>query len=214
MQTDPEGEEGRSPALSAEVAPPLDVADADTAAPLRAPSPSRPDAVRDEPAADPAGNDETDAGATDTGAGDTEDEAMGSDVPDEAVAPGGENSPYAVPRAPLPQRRPPGIAGGQQGTVVGAAGPGAGSLVPARTGAPAFAGPSTAATAPTAIDGAALIGVMLLDGERQALVRLGEGRYHRVAVGDRVAGWQVMAIDDTSILMGSGSAKRVLGLLE
>ncbi|MEL6267311.1 MAG: hypothetical protein AAFR52_16985 [Pseudomonadota bacterium] len=71
-----------------------------------------------------------------------------------------------------------------------------------------------AASEPGPGETAALIGVMVLDGQRQALMRIGAGRYHRVSVGDRLAGWTVLSIAEDTISLSRGNRAETLRLLD
>ncbi|MEM9784188.1 MAG: hypothetical protein AAF899_17145, partial [Pseudomonadota bacterium] len=63
------------------------------------------------------------------------------------------------------------------------------------------------------IEQAALIGVMMLDGRRQALMRLGEGRYHRVEEGDRLGGWRIQSIAEDRVRLSDGQRQLTLSLI-
>ncbi|MEM8820044.1 MAG: hypothetical protein AAGE90_11025 [Pseudomonadota bacterium] len=64
-----------------------------------------------------------------------------------------------------------------------------------------------------ALDDMALIGVLDLDTGRKALLRLPNGRYRRLGIGDEVEGWRVMAITGESMRIGREGAERVLALV-
>lgn len=93
----------------------------------------------------------------------------------------------------------------------------AAATVAPRTVAPSI--PSTAsvsrqATVPNAINlrKVNLIGVYGKPSNRRALVRLGNGRYQKVVIGDRIDGGRVSAISDTQLLYRKGSRDIVLSM--
>ncbi|MEL6576701.1 MAG: hypothetical protein AAFQ81_12500, partial [Pseudomonadota bacterium] len=58
-----------------------------------------------------------------------------------------------------------------------------------------------------------LIGVLELETGRQALLRLPNGRYQRLSVGDEAEGWQITAIGGQSIRLRRQGDERVLALV-
>ncbi len=79
---------------------------------------------------------------------------------------------------------------------------------------PSSASVSRQATVPNAINlrKVNLIGVYGKPSNRRALVRLGNGRYQKVVVGDRIDGGRVSAISDTQLLYRKGSRDIVLSM--
>jgi hypothetical protein len=59
-----------------------------------------------------------------------------------------------------------------------------------------------------------LIGVYGSASSRRALVRMGSGRYVKVKLGDKVGGWKVSAIGESSIRINKGSRNQVLRMPE
>lgn len=84
------------------------------------------------------------------------------------------------------------------------------------SGPPAGAGPAALATRQVEIDPfrPILLGTFGAPYRRGALVRLPDGRTQRIAVGDRVAGDEVVAIADTSIVVDHKGLARRIGLPE
>ena len=64
------------------------------------------------------------------------------------------------------------------------------------------------------LDRAALIGILNLDNGRQALLRLPNGRYERVLVGDQLDGWEVSMIGTDAIRLERGDEERTLLLVD
>jgi type IV pilus biogenesis protein PilP len=58
-----------------------------------------------------------------------------------------------------------------------------------------------------------LIGVYGSSSSRRALVRMGNGRYVKVSVGDRLDGGQVVAISDTRLVYQKGGRQFALDVL-
>ncbi|MEM6973022.1 MAG: hypothetical protein AAF577_09465 [Pseudomonadota bacterium] len=88
------------------------------------------------------------------------------------------------------------------------------ALRPTAVSLPTTAGlTSEVAVGSSEIAEAALIGVMTLDGRRQALMRLGTGRYHRVEEGDSLGGWRIQAIDEDRVRLFDGQTARTLSLI-
>ncbi|MEL6768702.1 MAG: hypothetical protein AAFP17_16085, partial [Pseudomonadota bacterium] len=58
-----------------------------------------------------------------------------------------------------------------------------------------------------------LIGVLELETGRQALLRLPNGRYQRLSVGDEAEGWEITAIGGQSIRLSRQGDERVLALV-
>ncbi|MEO1775067.1 MAG: hypothetical protein AAFS07_08965 [Pseudomonadota bacterium] len=75
------------------------------------------------------------------------------------------------------------------------------------------AGVEPMGAAGSAVDDAMLIGVLELDGQRQALLRLGNGTYHRVGIGDTVADWRIDDIAEESVSLSFDGETRVYPLL-
>ncbi|MDT8344144.1 MAG: amidophosphoribosyltransferase, partial [Thermohalobaculum sp.] len=59
----------------------------------------------------------------------------------------------------------------------------------------------------------ALIGILNLETGRQALLRLPNGRYERLAVGDTIEGWKVRGIDTDAMRLVRGAEERTLPLI-
>ncbi|MEM7497591.1 MAG: hypothetical protein AAF371_06330 [Pseudomonadota bacterium] len=58
-----------------------------------------------------------------------------------------------------------------------------------------------------------LIGVLELETGRQALLRMPNGRYQRLGIGDRVEGWQITAIGGESVRIQREGSERILALV-
>lgn len=63
------------------------------------------------------------------------------------------------------------------------------------------------------VDDARLIGVLYLDGRRQALLQLGNGTYHRVGIGDTVGEWVIDEIEDEAVRLSYEGETRVYPLI-
>jgi len=119
-------------------------------------------------------------------------------------------SALAIARSPRPASRPSDLASGLAATA---------PAVPAAAAVAAPRIPTTAsvarqATLPKAINlrQINLIGVYGSSGERRALVRLANGRYEKVKVGDRLDGGQVAAIGESDLRYVKNGRNVVLSL--
>jgi hypothetical protein len=63
------------------------------------------------------------------------------------------------------------------------------------------------------LDQTALIGVLNLDGGRKALLRLSDGRYKSVVVGDLVDGWSVSSIGVDAMKVSKSGQDKTLRLV-
>ena len=63
------------------------------------------------------------------------------------------------------------------------------------------------------LDRTALIGILNLDGNRRALLRMPDGRYRSVVVGDVLEGWKVSAIGVDAMRISKGGQDRTLPLV-
>lgn len=63
------------------------------------------------------------------------------------------------------------------------------------------------------LDRTALIGILNLDGNRRALLRMPDGRYRSVVVGDVLDGWKVSSIGVDAMRISKGGTNRTLPLV-
>lgn len=126
---------------------------------------------------------------------------------------------FAVARSPKPQRRPEKIARLAAARAAQDADTQATASTPeqARGTAQPAPGPTANAVASNATERSnfsksrmSLVGVFGTPNDRRALVRLSSGRYVKVQTGDRVSGWQVSAIGESTLRINRGSRNQVL----
>jgi len=87
------------------------------------------------------------------------------------------------------------------------------SLLPALGGATSSKVRNAATDQGLPLDQTALIGVLNLDGGRKALLRMPDGRYKSVVVGDEVDGWRVSAIGVDAMKFSKSGQDRTLQLV-
>ncbi|MEL6197469.1 MAG: hypothetical protein AAFT19_06455 [Pseudomonadota bacterium] len=127
----------------------------------------------------------------------------------EAAEDGDDASALATDSAPSPTARPAGLGAAPAGTTPAPPPRSAIAALEASRLRETFEAESEAMGAATSpADDATLIGVLFLDGQRQALMRLANGTYHRVGIGDRIGDWTISEIEDEAVTLSADGETR------